>query len=106
MPGGTVIKGESLEQTVKRVAKAELGLKVRIKEVLGVIEYTRLKNYFSHTISIAFLAEPISRNRIKLDRQASEFGFFEKIPKDTIKDQKIFLERFLKRKAKKDNLIW
>lgn len=103
-PGGTVIKGERLEQTVKRVAKAELGLKIRIKEILGVIEYTDIKNYFGHAISIAFLAEPISRHRIKLDYQASEFGFFKKMPPHTIKDQKRFLEKFLKRKTKQN--IW
>lgn len=105
-PGGTVIKGEKLEQTVKRVAKAELGLKIKIKEILGVIEYTKIKNYSGHAIGIVFLVEPISRNRIKLDRQASEFGFFKIMPRNTIRDQKIFLERFLKRKAKKDIWIW
>lgn len=105
-PGGTVIKGEKLEQTVKRVAKTELGLRVRIKEILGIIEYTKIKNYSGHAISIAFLAEPISGNRIKLDRQANEFGFFKVMPKNTIKDQKKFLERFLKRSAGKKGWIW
>ena len=97
--------GETIEQAVKRVAKQELGVKVEIERMLGMIEYHIIKNHFGQVISLAWLAEIISLNDIKLDRQASDFKFFKIIPKNTVREQKLFLERFLERGGKKSEII-
>jgi len=100
IPGGTVLKDEKLEQTVKRVAEEELGAKIKIEKMLGIIEYT-YKNYFSHPISIAFLAKITSKN-IRTDKNAQEFGFFKIIPDNTVRDQKIFLSKHLGLKVERE----
>ena len=37
-PGGTVLLGESLEDTIHRIAKEELNIKVSIEKLLGYME--------------------------------------------------------------------
>jgi len=91
LPGGTVFFEESLKNTVKRVAKQELGLKVQPIKILGYIEFLR-KGY--HPVSIVFLIKANS-GRIKLDYQASDFIFTKKIPKNTVKEHKKFLKEYL-----------
>jgi len=91
-PGGTVYKGEGLEQAVKRVAEEELGVKVKVGIMLGPIEY-RIKNYNGWPISLAYAVEIISKGPIRLDRQASEYSFFKVLPKNTVREQKSFLEK-------------
>jgi len=91
-PGGTVYKGESLEQAVKRVAKEELGVKVKIQKMLGVLEY-RMKNYNGWPISVAYAAQIIAGDSIKLDEQASEYAYFRILPRNMVREQKSFLEK-------------
>ncbi len=97
IPGGTVLMGETLEQAIKRVAKKELGVKINVKKMLGVIQYN-IKNYFSQPIGLAFLIDIISPSNIRLDEQASEAKLFKIIPKNTVKEQKIFLNKLLNKK--------
>lgn len=94
-PGGTVLKGETLGDTVRRVAKEETGSNVRVKEMLGVIEYHSFKNHYSQDISIAFLAERKKHGQIDLDGHADKYEFFSIIPKNTIAEQKEFLHKHL-----------
>ena len=99
IPGGTVLMGERLIDTAKRAAKEELGIKVKIKKILGVIEYPSFKkDYYGQNIGIAFLASPITEN-IKIDNNADEYSFFNVIPKNTIIEQKKFLNKYLKLKT-------
>lgn len=100
IPGGTVLLNETLEQTVKRVAREELGLRVSIKKILGVIEY-HIKDYFGHPIGLVFLVEIISANSIKLDEQASAAKFFKIIPPNTVREQKLFLNKISIKNTKK-----
>ena len=93
LPGGTVLYKESLEEAVRRIAKEELGIEIRIIKNLGAIEYLDDKTtIFGHSISVAFLVT-LKEGRIKLDNQSSEFKFFKKIPEKTLKEQKAFLKR-------------
>jgi len=100
IPGGTVLMGETIEWAVKRVAQEELGVKVCIKEMLGIIEY-HIKNYFSQPIGLVFLIDITSNNQIKLDRQANDAKFFRVIPKNIVKEHKLFLKKLLTRRNKK-----
>lgn len=96
IPGGSVYFGETLEQTVKRVAKDELGLEVEVTKLLGVEEFP---NYYAkHSVSLAHLVK-IKSGEIKLSNEASEYGFFKEMPKKTIREQKVFLETYMNSKT-------
>lgn len=94
-PGGTVLRGESLTDTVKRVAHEELGIKVKVGKQLGIIEYESLKYHYSQDISVAFLVEQVGSQTFDLDGHADKFGWFKKIPTNTIPEQKRFLNPLL-----------
>jgi len=84
-PGGRVLKGEKLEATARRKAKEETGIRVKIVRMLGVEDFYFKKNRWgtsSHTPGIFFLAHPIGRPVIKLDRQSTEAKWFSNIPKN------------------------
>jgi ADP-ribose pyrophosphatase YjhB (NUDIX family) len=94
LPGGTVFFNESMEQTVKRVAKEECGLNVAIERMLHYIDYMEFDEGFGrHTISIAFLVKPLS-GKLRHDFQAIDIGFFKRLPGNTIKKQKEFLLKY------------
>jgi ADP-ribose pyrophosphatase YjhB (NUDIX family) len=95
-PGGTVLKGEQLIETVRRVAKEELGIAVQVKKFLGVLEYHSFKNYYSQDIGLAFLVEQKGSKKIVLDKNGRAYDFFSTIPPKTIKEQKEFLKKTLK----------
>ena len=57
-PAGMVEYGETVEQAVVREANEETGLKVRLKDILGVYSFPKRDPRF-HTISTVFIAEPI-----------------------------------------------
>ncbi len=60
IPGGTVLFGERLAETVKRVALDELGLDVDVGELLGYIEYpSHHENGLDSPVGLAFRAEPV-----------------------------------------------
>lgn len=90
IPGGTVLIGERHADTVKRVAKEELGIAVRIEKQLGVIEYGKIYS-FGQTTSIVYQVSAIS-GEIRGSEQAKEVRFFKKIPKNTIPEQATFIK--------------
>ncbi len=94
LPGGTIFKGETVTQAVHRVAQEELGIRVSIKKLAGIIEYPNMKNYFGQPIGIAFILST-NQKKFKTDHQASETGVFKTLPKELVKDQKIFLKKVL-----------
>ena len=94
LPGGTVLFREGLEEAVKRVAKRELNLDVRIEKFLGFIEFTGKSNGNYHPVSIVFLVSPKSLN-IKLNKEADEYNFFESPPEKTISEQEEFLNKLI-----------
>ena len=97
LPGGTVYNGEKLDEAVHRVAYDELGAKIHIKNMVGIIEYQDLYDKgFGHLVGIAFLCELKSEEqgqKFKGSFQAEEIETFETIPDNTIPEQKRFLER-------------
>jgi len=93
IPGGTYLKGESLTQAVRRIAKAETGLEVTVDRLLGVIEY-HIKEYRTQPVGLAYLVRP-RRKRISLktDFQANEIRIYAQVPAGTVQDQARFLRR-------------
>ncbi len=91
LPGGTILFKESFKESIKRIAKSELGINVDVVKKIGTIEFLRIN---AHEITIVFLVRK-KPGKIKLDFQADKFRFFKKIPKNTIKPQFKFLEGYL-----------
>ena len=58
LPGNIIRKNETMRQAVKRAAKNELNLNVKIKKYVGVYENL---NSFRHDISHGFIVLPTSR---------------------------------------------
>ena len=68
LPGGFVEENESVEQAAEREVKEETGIDVNLVGVLGV--YSDPNRDERHTVSIAFLAFP--KGRVKLKKQPNE----------------------------------
>jgi ADP-ribose pyrophosphatase YjhB (NUDIX family) len=93
IPGGTVLFGENLESAVKRIAKEETGLNVRIKKQLGIKEYSK-KDAFGQAISVIYLTDVLS-GKLNGNEYGKDVRFFKQIPKKTIKVQKEILKNML-----------
>ena len=61
LPGGFVDVGETVEEACKREAFEETSLKVRIEKLIGVFSAPD-RDPRGHTVSIAFLCKPTSKN--------------------------------------------
>ncbi len=94
IPGGTVLLGERLEESVKRIAKEELGASITIERMINTIEYEseEKERGYGHGIGIAYLCHLDSPD-IKLNAEASEAKFFLSIPSNIIKEQGDFLKK-------------
>jgi ADP-ribose pyrophosphatase YjhB (NUDIX family) len=94
VPGSTVVYGEKVIDTVRRVARNELHVSIRPPEFLGYIEYNEEKQRgFGRSVSLVFLAEMRSGNPAP-DKDASEAAFFSRLPKNMIREQKKFLAEY------------
>ncbi len=81
-PGGRIKKGESLEKTAIRKIKEETGLKVALKKILGVDQTIFQRGIFGgsvHNINIVFLAEARRKPKLILDKQSSNYKWFNKV---------------------------
>lgn len=83
VPGGRVLKGEKLEDAIKRKMKEEVGIDIKIISVAGFYEDFYKENELGldlvHTLGVVYVASPLSTN-IKLDDQSSDFIWSEKLP--------------------------
>jgi ADP-ribose pyrophosphatase YjhB (NUDIX family) len=94
IPGGTVLYGEKLAETAKRVAQEELGVKIEVTGQIGVTQIINPKVVIAgHDVSVQLLVE--IKSPIKLDNQASEYGYFNPVPENTILEQKDFLNSLI-----------
>lgn len=92
IPGGTVLFRESIDQAIERIAKEEVGLKVKVEGLVGFIEFLEEErgNRPFHSLSLAVVCTPE-----KL-RTSESYSIFNQIPDETIPEQAKFLERYLK----------
>lgn len=87
-PGGTVSFKEPLEDAIRRIAKSELNVDIEKMKMIGMMEL--LNDEEIHPVSIVFLVDVLP-GQIKLDFQASEYAYFDKVPFDSIKEHKEFV---------------
>jgi len=69
-PGGFVEDHETVEQAAVREAEEETGLKVKLKEILGVYSDPK-RDPRGHTVSVVFVAKPIG-GKLKAGSDAQE----------------------------------
>jgi len=93
IPGGTVRFGESLTQAVRRVARDELGVEVKVGRQLGYIEYPDLSKvgYRGWPVGIAFSAT-IRSGELTGSEQGEIIRCFRQLPDDIFPNQRAFLE--------------
>jgi ADP-ribose pyrophosphatase YjhB (NUDIX family) len=94
LPGGTVKFGEKLTDTVFRTAKRELGIDVTVTSLLGYIEYpSHYEKGLDSPVGIVFLVKTFS-GTIKTNFEASDGGWFEKLPENMHEEQINFLSHY------------
>lgn len=94
IPGGTLLKGESLIAGMKRIAKLELGIDIIVEKMLEVAE-PKFKNYSKHIVTIVFLAHTKNKNtKFALDKWTDNVGIFKKFPKNTIKYHRDIIKKY------------
>ena len=91
LPGGTVRFGERLIEAVRRIARRELGIEVEYAEMKGYIEYP--SHYLCGLdcpVGIAFVVKSYA-GTIAPNEEASQGGWFTKLPENMHEEQKDFL---------------
>ena len=86
VPGGRVLKGETLERAFRRKMREELGVRVGALRRLGYFEAAKMPHpgigaYGGrlHSVSIIFEAH-MDLTEVALDSQSSDWGYFEQLP--------------------------
>lgn len=95
LPGVGVLFREKINDAIKRAARDELGVKIIPQKFLGYEEY--LHDGFRHSISLLFKCRISGDQQPRALKQASEFKFFNKIPKTIIPYHKKLLNTSLKK---------
>lgn len=100
LPGGTVYYREHTEDSVRRLAREELGVDVKILKFLRFLEYFSEEEQrgFGYSVSLVFVCKAKSLD-FTLDDQAVRAQFFKVIPKNSVSEQKEMLNEFLTRKS-------
>jgi len=91
IPGGTVLFGEPVVETVKRVAWDELGLEVTVGQLLGYIEYpSHYNNGLDSPVGLAFAAQVVPRAPAAGDLPDG-CEWFSRLPAGLYEEQRAFL---------------
>lgn len=83
LPGGRVIKGERIEEAVKRITECELGIKFGQEynpRLIGFIEVIH-DGEFTHSVSLAFNFN-LPAGNVTTDSQSSEWKVFNTLPQE------------------------
>ena len=79
LPGGFVKIGESCEEAVKREVKEEIGIRVKIKKLVGVYSDPK-RDPRGHIVSVSFLCQALS-TKLKAGDDARTAAWFKSKPR-------------------------
>lgn len=93
LPGGTVYKGETIEEATYRVCKKETGLESRFVKCLGYMEFPHeVRGGVSmHTISIAVQLS-VTGGSLLHDEHAEDLAYFKVLPENIVREHGEFLQ--------------
>lgn len=84
VPGGRILKNERLQDALKRIADAELGIEVSSGQVIGVFDHLYDDNFFelpgltTHYVTIAYRFEITGETALRLDDQHEKFEWWDR----------------------------
>ena len=91
LPGGTILRGESIHMAARRIAKDEVNLKAKEIEFLGVLEFCESNDDFFHVVSLLHLVREYEKME-HLNGKDPEIEFFDELPQRIIKRQAKILQ--------------
>ncbi len=91
LPGSMIHKTETMQDAVKRSAKEELNLRVKIKKFVGVYESL---DTFRHDVSHGFIVLVIG-GKLKTDFQSSGAKFFHNLPRKLLPHHRLMIRDVL-----------
>lgn len=97
VPGGRVLKNESLRDAIKRKMKQELGIELNVEKLLGYFEDFYEKTHFEvsnglHVISFVFLVKSKDQKKFILDYQSNEWIWSKDLPIKLVNKLQLFGE--------------
>lgn len=96
VPGGTVRFGEKLTEAAQRVAKAELGVEVKVGRNLGYIEYPELLEAGERGWPVGMVFEAtIVSGELTTSDYGEPVACFKEIPENMIPSQAKFFAQYL-----------
>jgi len=104
--GGRILKGERLEEAVKRKAFEETGLSVSVRKKIGFYETIFQDGPFSsikggvHTINVCFLAKCLDKHpKVRMDKTSKDYKWIDALdcslptyPQQVLKDAGVFAD--------------
>lgn len=93
LPGGTVYKGETIEEASLRVCKKETGLTARFIQCLGYMEFPHevRSGVIMHTVSVA-IELSVVEGELRHDEHADELAYYKEIPENCVSEHREFLQ--------------
>ena len=77
--GGRVHYNEQVLDAVRRQARVELGLNIKIIRFIGVYDNPK-RDSSKHSITLAYLVKPVS-GKLRTGPESTEVDYFKKLPK-------------------------
>lgn len=93
LPGGTLYYNETISNSIHRIAKDELGVKVKIKNFLGYKEYLDSEGKskeFGTSVGLLFLCA-LGSGKLRGSDQAEKISFYKKLPDNIIPQHRAFI---------------
>ncbi len=92
-PGGTVLRGESLLQAMRRILKEETNLDIIESSIIGVMDFYEEDNPYFHTVSNVFEVKT-EKGKLSGSFQGENLKYFNRLPEKIIPEQKEFIASY------------